>query len=550
MPRLFRRRQPSSDKYPILHLTDKMAPALVGLGLTLAVGCVSLEDDLPLEASTERSIVGGTNASISTHPWQVSLQGRSSSRSFCGGSILHPSWILTAAHCVDGASASSLEVLAGVSRLSQASVGQTRRVRRVITYPGYIDPTRGKDIALLELEAPLQLSNTVASIDIVRPADVDQGLTRAGVPAIITGWGTIRSGGRSPDTLQAATVPLVSTTDANRAYFNVSITSDQLAAGRLGQGGVDSCQGDSGGPLTVANSAGTLRKLAGIVSWGYGCGDPSFPGMYARVSSFADWVESFVPALSPVPMPGQADACEERSTAVTGMPVSIPDADPAGVRAQVQLAGRGRVVALEISLNIEHTYRGDLSLRLSSPSGSTLTLLERAGGSADNVVVADVSLPGFEGEPSAGIWTLVVSDNAAQDLGALRAWSLKVTRTCDIEPSQGWSASAAPNLPTVDEGRICSTVFVAEEGNAADAQLDLEGEHTWRAVLRATLEHEGTTVEAFPLNSFPRGRGTFSLSNEAIGGFSGTARGRWTLCLYDVDAYGDTGALQRWSVHD
>ena len=83
----------------------------------------------------------------------------------------------------------------------------------------------------------------------------------------------------------AVDVPLISQSAAQNAYSQESLTSDQLAAGAADR---DSCQGDSGGPLTVSSTRGTL--LAGVVSWGYGCGDARYPGMYARVSSFTSWI--------------------------------------------------------------------------------------------------------------------------------------------------------------------------------------------------------------------------------------------------------------------
>ncbi|MBL8740442.1 MAG: trypsin-like serine protease, partial [Myxococcales bacterium] len=78
-------------------------------------------------------------------------------------------------------------------------------------------------------------------------------------------------------------------TQANQAYGG-GITADQIGAGIIGVGGKDSCQGDSGGPLVVPNGAGGVI-LAGVVSWGNGCADPQYPGLYGRVSSFATWIE-------------------------------------------------------------------------------------------------------------------------------------------------------------------------------------------------------------------------------------------------------------------
>ena len=113
-----------------------------------------------------------------------------------------------------------------------------------------------------------------------------------------------------------------------------------------------------------------------------------------------------------------------------------------------------------------------------------------------------------------------------------------------------WTASASPNLALVDRGTVCASVNVATAGNAADVKLDLAGTHTYRAVLRATLAHNGVTAAAFATATFPASSGSFTLSSKAIAGFSGSATGAWTLCITDTDAYGDSGSLTSFGVHD
>lgn len=240
------------------------------------------------------AIVGGTNQNIANHPWQISLQSSTGSH-FCGGSVLNASWIVTAQHCIDGSTnhvvsaPASIRVAAGSSTLSgMASGGQIRQVDQVIPYPGYTTASSGKDVALLHLTTPLDLADPeVESIALATAADESAGLTNAGVTGNVSGWGSLSSGGSSPDTLQAVNVPIVSNATAGSLY-GMTITSDQLAAGDTTNGGEDSCQGDSGGPFTVAKGAG--RILAGVVSWGNGCAQAQYPGLYARVASFQPWI--------------------------------------------------------------------------------------------------------------------------------------------------------------------------------------------------------------------------------------------------------------------
>ncbi|QRK07430.1 trypsin-like serine protease [Archangium violaceum] len=274
---------------------------LLGTASTaLLVGCGPEESLAPQQqslGSQGQEIVGGSDTSISTHPWQISFQ-LASGFHFCGGSILNESWILTAQHCVDQSgsfsvrSPSSVRIAAGGTQLSTIiTEGQVRTVDDVIPFPGYETVSQGKDVALLHLSKPLKLNGSVAPIALATPEDEAAGLTAAGILSTVTGWGDLAANGSPPDTLQAVDVPLVSNEEAGAAY-GLTLSEDQLAAGVMGVGGKDSCQGDSGGPLIV--SKGSEKILAGVVSWGYGCAEPEFPGMYARVSSFQPWISSFL----------------------------------------------------------------------------------------------------------------------------------------------------------------------------------------------------------------------------------------------------------------
>jgi secreted trypsin-like serine protease len=262
--------------------------------LSLLVGCgPEVVDESrsqePL-GSGAQEIVGGTNTTIAANPWQVSLQ-TSSGTHFCGGSVLNANWILTAQHCVKSGSTVTRpgRVAAGSTTLSgMSTTGQIRSVAEVIVYPGYSSPESGKDVALLRLSTPLDLSGAnVKAIGLLTAADASAGLTNPGVISTVTGWGNLSSGGSSPNTLQTVDVALLSNATAQSSYPQETITPDQLAAASPGK---DSCQGDSGGPLTVLKNG--TRVLAGVVSWGYGCADARYPGMYARVSSFESWITS------------------------------------------------------------------------------------------------------------------------------------------------------------------------------------------------------------------------------------------------------------------
>jgi len=269
--------------------------------LSMLAGCGSelTEEKQTQEpvASSTQEIVGGTNTTIAANPWQVSLQSSTGSH-FCGGSVINENWILTAQHCVNSGGTISKpgRVVAGITTRSSSSTGQIRTVAEVVVYPGYVDANIGKDVALLRLSTPLDLSGSnVKAIGLISKADETAGATNTGAVARVTGWGTLSSGGSTlPDTLQTVDVNIVSNSSAQTSYPNETIGADQLAAAAPGK---DSCQGDSGGPLTVLN--GSTRELAGVVSWGYGCADSRYPGMYARVSEFETWISSKISGVTP-----------------------------------------------------------------------------------------------------------------------------------------------------------------------------------------------------------------------------------------------------------
>lgn len=254
--------------------------ALTACGPDLAVLNEGAEEQFD---TAEGRIVGGVDADIAALPWQVAVLDAQYYQ-YCGGSIINASWVLTAAHCEV---AVGDKVGAGHSKLTTMRTnGQIRTVAQVITYTGFSAPEYGKDIALLRLNAPLDLSGPNAKA-IALATEADAAYFAAGSVATASGWGTLRTDGASPNQLQRVDVD-VSTASAIRSAYG-SLSADQLGAARSGK---DSCQGDSGGPLIVKKNGTPI--LAGVVSWGDGCAVAGSPGMYARVATFASWIASKV----------------------------------------------------------------------------------------------------------------------------------------------------------------------------------------------------------------------------------------------------------------
>jgi secreted trypsin-like serine protease len=238
------------------------------------------------------SIIGGTNAAISDAPWQVGLvlNGASSDYQgqFCGGSILSSWEILTAAHCVDYGgdvlTASDVEVLVGTATLSTTRATAVA-VASITVHPDWDWTTYENDVAVLRLAAPIALSPGVQEAIPLASSTVADGTS-----ALITGWGnTSTSGSSYPTQLKKATVSTVSDASCNTAYSgDGGIDSGIMLCATGGGFTIDACQGDSGGPLVV--SVGGVPTLAGITSFGIGCAEAPYPGVYTEVSAFRTWI--------------------------------------------------------------------------------------------------------------------------------------------------------------------------------------------------------------------------------------------------------------------
>lgn len=226
-------------------------------------------------------IVGGVNTTIEQHPWQILMTNFGSHR--CGGSILTPTKTITAAHCVRGTMIPYVGVRAGST--FRTSGGVHILVNRIIEQEDYNVPIDfDNDIALMFLESPLTFGPGIQAIALPPQGFVVEN----GADARISGWGSLSQGGNLPEILQVVTVPVISNDLCAGAYAGLNpITDGMICAGDLQAGGRDSCQGDSGGPLVVGD------VLHGVVSWGYGCAQPGYPGVYSRVAHYRDWIDSW-----------------------------------------------------------------------------------------------------------------------------------------------------------------------------------------------------------------------------------------------------------------
>ncbi|MEM9479094.1 MAG: serine protease [Verrucomicrobiota bacterium] len=242
----------------------------------------------PKGGSIQPRIVGGGEAPVNGYPWMAALifsdEASYLNGQFCGGALVHPYWVVTAAHCVEGMSEDDIDVALGVHDLNVSAGTQRIGVAEIIMHPEFRTFVFDADIALLRLENPANSQFTPL------PLIDELALANPGVMARALGWGNTTPTGSPATRLQQVDLPIVNMAVANgSSAYDGQLTGNMLPAGLAG-GGKDACQGDSGGPLVVPSPIGDGWMLAGVVSWGNGCAQPNAYGIYSRVSIFRQFV--------------------------------------------------------------------------------------------------------------------------------------------------------------------------------------------------------------------------------------------------------------------
>ncbi|RDD36262.1 Trypsin epsilon [Trichoplax sp. H2] len=230
------------------------------------------------ENDEDDKIVGGYEAKKHEFPFIISLQRYGSH--FCGGSIVSSTRVLTAAHCTRAVSYWQITANAGRHNVrTSESTGQSKSVSSMSEHWGYNSNTYRYDVAVIRLSSAFTFNSYVKTVTL------SSSNPSSGTRVTVAGWGTLSSGGSSPSKLQKVDVYVDSYSSCNSDYSGAIDDYTMLCASSNGK---DSCQGDSGGPLV---RAGTSTQV-GVVSWGYGCADSRYPGVYAKVAATRSWINS------------------------------------------------------------------------------------------------------------------------------------------------------------------------------------------------------------------------------------------------------------------
>jgi subtilisin-like proprotein convertase family protein len=234
----------------------------------------------------------------------------------------------------------------------------------------------------------------------------------------------------------------------------------------------------------------------------------------------------------------------------------IPDSEPEGVSSEITISQIGRAKSIKVSIDIIHTFIGELQVKLEAPSGKKAMLHDKTGGYTDNIKETYFSdsvqtLADLGGESINGNWTLHIKDLALYDTGRLNWWKIEIKYESE---EQVIHEEVTPNLsiPDMNTLGISSFIHIIQEGFVKDIKVNVEISHTFIGDLLVDLvapSGQSVTLHNRTGNSKNDLRMTYDkLTVPALEAFkSEQIKGDWSLRVRDLAKF-DEGKLEKWSL--
>ncbi|XP_045530191.1 chymotrypsin-1-like [Pieris brassicae] len=237
------------------------------------------------EFGGDTRIVGGQDAPENFAVYQVSMrrQHKNKEHHWCGGSIIHEEWVLTASHCTYGVNPKELSIVVGSTQLQ--SGGDRYKIKKIINHEKYQKKDLRNDIALIRIDGKIKMKQNVQAIKLSKEP------VPAGIACALTGWGNTDNNGTVPNKLQVLVFVSISNKQCNKRLRGAKflpIDDKQFCVRAPDKKG--GCNGDSGGPLVASDEKKGLVQV-GVVSWGVPCAK-NYPDVFASVSGYYDWIET------------------------------------------------------------------------------------------------------------------------------------------------------------------------------------------------------------------------------------------------------------------